>query len=297
MRRKIEFVEGDLFEQDLSTATVITLYLLPSLNERLRPKLFRETRPGTRIVSNAFDMGDWKADRTMTVKMNSGMQSYAYLWIMPADVSGQWRLTTQGGSANEQTLDVKQKYQEVSGTATAGGKATPLTNLTVKGDQVSFTLGEGADRVEYTGKVTDGKASGTAKGKGGSFGVERRADRTRRAARHRVGRGNLSARDQSDDGEARRRGGSGATHGRGGGAARRCRNGPCPGRAPVRATRSWHPMGWCGSSVRKGTTSPIWTRRPASSTATRSTKAPTRTIWWWRRTGWCGTPATGTGGW
>ena len=170
VRNKIEFVEGDLFEQDLSKATVITLYLLPSLNERLRPKLFREVRPGTRIVSNAFDMGDWKADRTMTVKTNSGMQSYAYLWIMPADVSGQWRLTTQGGSANEHTLDVKQKYQEVSGTATAGGKATPLGNLTVKGQQVSFTLGEGADRAEYTGKVTDGKASGTAKGKGGSFG-------------------------------------------------------------------------------------------------------------------------------
>ena len=170
VRNKIEFVEGDLFEQDLSKATVITLYLLPSLNERLRPKLFREARPGTRIVSNAFDMGDWKADRTMTVKMNSGMQSYAYLWVMPADVSGQWRLTTEGGSAKEYALDVKQKYQEVSGTATSGDKATPLGNLTVKGDQVSFALGEGADRTEFTGKVTEGKASGTAKGKGGSFG-------------------------------------------------------------------------------------------------------------------------------
>ena len=181
VRNKIEFVEGDLFEQDLSKATVITLYLLPSLNERLRPKLFRETRPGTRIVSNAFDMGDWKADRTMTVKMNSGMQSYAYLWIMPADISGQWRLTAEGGSANEHILDVKQKYQEVSATAAAGGKATPLSNLTVKGDQVSFTLGEGVDRAEYTGKVTDGKASGTAKGQGGSFGWS--AERTQAGER------------------------------------------------------------------------------------------------------------------
>jgi SAM-dependent methyltransferase len=175
--RKIEFVEGDLFEQDLSKATVITLYLLPSLNERLRPKLFREVRPGTRIVSNSFDMGDWKADRTMTVKMNSGMQSYAYLWIMPADVSGQWRLTAGRGGAKEYTLDVKQKYQEVSGTATSGGKATPLTDLRVKGDQISFALGEGADRTEFSGKLTDGKASGTAKGKSGSFGWN--AERTR----------------------------------------------------------------------------------------------------------------------
>jgi hypothetical protein len=168
VRKKIEFVEGDLFVQNLSPATVITLYLLPSLNERLRPKLFREVRPGTRIVSNAFDMGDWKADRTMTIKTNSGMQSYAYLWIIPADVSGRWRLTTQGGSAKEYTLDVKQKYQEVSGTATSGGKAAPLTSFSVKGDQVSFTLGDGADRTEFTGRVSDGKASGTAKGKGGS---------------------------------------------------------------------------------------------------------------------------------
>jgi hypothetical protein len=169
VRNKIDFVEGDLFQQDLSKANVVTLYLLPSLNLRLRPKLFKEVRPGTRVVSNAFDMGDWKADQTMTIKTSSGMQSYAYLWIVPADLSGQWRLTTEGGSAKEYTLDVKQKYQEVSGTASAGGKASPLTNFRVKGDQVSFTLGEGADRAEFTGKVTGEKASGTAKGKGGSW--------------------------------------------------------------------------------------------------------------------------------
>ena len=77
----------------------------------------------------------------MTIKTNSGMQSYAYLWIIPADVSGQWRLTTQGGSAREYTLDVKQKYQEVSGTATSGGKAAPLTNFSVKGDLVTGRTG------------------------------------------------------------------------------------------------------------------------------------------------------------
>ena len=169
VRSRIRFVEGDLFEQDLSKASVVTLYLLPSLNLRLRPKLFKELRPGTRVVSNAFDMGDWKADRTMTIKTNSGMQSYAYLWIIPADVSGRWRLRAEGGGAKEYTLDVKQKYQEVSGTATTGGKATPLVGFSVNGDQVSFALGEGADRAELTGTVTGDKASGTAKGKGGSW--------------------------------------------------------------------------------------------------------------------------------
>jgi SAM-dependent methyltransferase len=169
---RIEFVEGDLFEQDLSRATVVTLYLLPSLNQRLRPKLFKELRPGTRIVSNAFDMGDWKADRTLNIKTFSGMQSYAYLWILPADVSGEWRLKAEGGSGKEYTLDIKQKYQEVSGSATSGGQTTPLSNLNVKGDQLSFALGDGSSggqRVEFTGRVSGDRVSGTAKGRGGNW--------------------------------------------------------------------------------------------------------------------------------
>jgi SAM-dependent methyltransferase len=171
--RRIEFVEGDLFEQDLSKATVVTLYLLPSLNERLRPKLFKELRPGTRIVSNAFDMGAWKADRTLNIKTFSGMQSYAYLWILPADVSGEWRLEPEGGSAaREYTLDLKQKFQEVSGTASSGGKATPLSSLSVKGDRLSFVLSDGAAEgkgVTFTGRVSGDRASGTAKGKDGGW--------------------------------------------------------------------------------------------------------------------------------
>jgi SAM-dependent methyltransferase len=172
VKSKIEFVEGDLFEQDLSRATVITLYLLPSLNERLRPKLFRELKPGVRVVSNAFDMGEWKADRTLNVKTNSGMQSYAYLWIIPADISGTWRLESEGGKGKPYTLDIKQKYQEVSGTAASGGSSTPLLPFFIKGTQVSFTIGDdgtGGPKVEYTGTVSGDKASGTAKGADGSW--------------------------------------------------------------------------------------------------------------------------------
>ena len=170
--KRIEFIQGDLFEQDLSKASVVTLYLLPSLNERLRPKLFRELRPGTRIVSNAFDMGAWKADRTLNIKTFSGMQSYAYLWILPADVSGEWRLEPEGGSGKTYTLDLKQKYQEVSGTAASGGKAAPLSNVSVKGDQLSFVLrddaGEGQG-VTVTGRVNADRASGMAKGNDGGW--------------------------------------------------------------------------------------------------------------------------------
>jgi SAM-dependent methyltransferase len=170
--QRIEFIEGDLFQQDLSKASVVTLYLLPSLNERLRPKLFKELRPGTRIVSNAFDMGAWKADRTLNIKTYSGMQSYAFLWILPADVSGEWRLEPEGGSGKAYTLDLKQKYQEVSGTAASGGKAIPLASVTVKGDRLSFVLGDGAGEgqgVTFTGQVNGNRASGTAKGNDGGW--------------------------------------------------------------------------------------------------------------------------------
>jgi SAM-dependent methyltransferase len=170
--QRIEFVEGDLFAQDLSKATVITLYLLPSLNERLRPKLFKELRPGTRIVSNAFDMGAWKADRTLNIKTFAGMQSYAFLWIIPADVSGEWRLQPEGQSGREYTLALEQKFQVVSGTATSGGKATPLSSISVKGDQLSFVLRDGPGEgqgLTFTGRVNGDRASGTAKGNDGAW--------------------------------------------------------------------------------------------------------------------------------
>jgi SAM-dependent methyltransferase len=180
---RIEFVEGDLFEQDLSKATVVTLYLLPSLNERLRPKLFKELRPGTRIVSNAFDMGPWKADRTLNVKTASGMQSYAFLWVIPADVSGEWRLEPgKGGKAY--TLDIKQRFQDVSGTASSGGKSLPLSGLVVQGDRLTFVIRDGAGEgtgLEFTGKVDGDRASGTTQGKGGGWSWT--AVRTKRGSR------------------------------------------------------------------------------------------------------------------
>jgi SAM-dependent methyltransferase len=172
VKNRIQFVEGDLFEQDLSKATVITLYLLPSLNERLRPKLFQELKPGTRVVSNAFDMGDWKADRTLNIKTFSGMQSYAFLWIIPADVSGLWRLEGKDGKGKAYTLDIRQKYQEVSGTAESDGGSTPLSGLSIKGEQLSFAIGDDGTegpKVVYTGKVSGDRASGTAKGAEGSW--------------------------------------------------------------------------------------------------------------------------------
>ena len=138
---KAQFMKADLFESDFSQATVITMFLLPDINIRLRPKIL-DLKPGTRIVSNSFTMGDWTADETTTA--SEGCTSYctAYLWIVPAKVKGTWKLP-QG----ELTLD--QNYQMISGTLKSGANSTPITNGKLTGDQISFTAGG----TQYTGHV------------------------------------------------------------------------------------------------------------------------------------------------
>jgi hypothetical protein len=138
---RASFAKADLFESDLSQATVITMFLLPDINLRLRPKLL-DMKPGIRVVSNSFTMGDWKADETATVK--DGCVSYctAYLWIVPAKVEGTWKLP-QG------ELSLKQTYQTFSGSMSSGGTTTPITDTTLSGDQISFT----ARGVKFSGHV------------------------------------------------------------------------------------------------------------------------------------------------
>ena len=145
---RAEFVRGDIFETDFSKATVLTMYLLPSLNLKLRPTVLN-MKPGTRVVSHAFTMGDWEADQTENVEGRT-----AYLWIVPAKVDGNWRM--DGGD-----LALKQTFQKLEGTA--GGKA--ITNARVRGDMISFS----ADGRDYSGKVSgdriDGSVQGSAAGK------------------------------------------------------------------------------------------------------------------------------------
>ena len=111
-----EFTNADLFETDLSEASVVTLYLLPELNVRLRPKLFAELRPGSRVVSHSFGMGDWKADSTLMVDTRM-----VYYWVIPADISGDWSVTL-GPSAGDRQLDVSitQQYQQITTVKFAG---------------------------------------------------------------------------------------------------------------------------------------------------------------------------------
>jgi Methyltransferase domain len=149
---KATFTKADLFETDFSQATVITMFLLPDINLKLRPKILN-LKPGTRIVSNTFTMGEWTADETATV--NEDCQSYCtvMLWIVPAKVSGTWQLP-QG------QLALKQTFQMISGTIRSGNVSTPITNGRLRGDEISFSAG-GA---QYTGRVNGNVMEGNVKG-------------------------------------------------------------------------------------------------------------------------------------
>ena len=168
--RLVEFRQADLFETDLKSATVVTLYLLPRLNVQLRPKLFAELKPGSRVVSHAFDMGDWQAD---SIQSLSGRT--VYYWVMPAKVEGTWTLTAPaGGSTRTYELKLEQKYQRLTGTASASGRTLSVEAARVAGDSVMFTLndtpggsGAGAQhRMRFAGRLTGGTLAGTVTSEG-----------------------------------------------------------------------------------------------------------------------------------
>jgi SAM-dependent methyltransferase len=147
------FQRADLFETDLSRATVITMFLLPDINIRLRPKILA-LKPGTRIVSNSFTMGEWKDDETVTVEDNVACSYYctAHFWIVPAKVDGPWQL-------GQGELVLRQDFQMFTGTLRNGEKSVQVTNGRLRGDQISFKAGES----EYTGRVAGNRMEGTAR--------------------------------------------------------------------------------------------------------------------------------------
>jgi len=138
--QRAQFMKADLFESDFSNATVVTMFLLPSINMRLRPKLL-DMRPGTRIVSNSFTMEDWQPDVTETIP-DCSQWCTAHLWIVPAKVAGTWRLP-QG------ELQLSQQFQQVTGTFGAASGSQPIVNGKLQGDVITFLAGG----TEYSGRV------------------------------------------------------------------------------------------------------------------------------------------------
>ena len=157
---KATFVEADLFKTDFSKATVITMFLLPRINMELRPKIL-DMKPGTRIVSNSFNMEDWEPDQTTTLSSeNCSGWCTAYFWVVPAKVNGTWKL-------DNGQIRIEQEFQKISGTMTSSGKDVKFAGK-LDGDKISFNAGG----TEYTGTVSGNTISGTRAG-GGSWKATR----------------------------------------------------------------------------------------------------------------------------
>ena len=149
---KAQFVEGDMFEADLSRATVLALFLIPENLLRLKPNFMR-LAPGTRIVSNGFEIPGWNVERAARADGACEVWCTAYLYIVPATVAGTWRL-----GAGE--LRFEQEFESLSGTRIAAGESMPLVNGRVKGDRIRFRVGLD----EYVGRIRGGTMSGTVSG-------------------------------------------------------------------------------------------------------------------------------------
>jgi SAM-dependent methyltransferase len=147
---KATFIEGDMFEADISGATVLALFLLPDNLDKLRDKFLR-LRPGTRIVLNTFGIHNWEPEATEKIAGTCQSWCTSMLYIVPAQAAGTWKLP-QG------ELVLNQEFQMVSGVLTAGGKSAPIASGKLRGDQITFT----AAGVEYTGKVMGDRIEGTA---------------------------------------------------------------------------------------------------------------------------------------
>jgi hypothetical protein len=154
---KVDFQQQDLFDTDISQATVLTMYLLPDINFKLRPRLLLELKPGTRVVSHEFDMGDWVPDRTIR-----GKDATLHLWIVPARVEGKWRFV-DGKSSGESTItiDLMQRFQSIAGIVKYEGRSVALRRGHLEADRISFELpgGDGQFR-PYAGRVDGDSMTG-----------------------------------------------------------------------------------------------------------------------------------------
>ena len=152
---RVMFLEGDIFETDFSKASVITLYLLSSVNQELRPLLFENLRPGTRIVSHSFDMGDWEPDNAIEFANRD-----LYFWIIPADAAGNWQWKTNG---EDFSMTVEQEFQEISTQMNRGNRSLSTEEATLKGDRINLIVqNEGNNtRYIYSGIIDSNSINGT----------------------------------------------------------------------------------------------------------------------------------------
>lgn len=165
---KVQFLQQDLFLTDFSDADVLTLYLLPSVNRKLRPKILSELKPGTRVVSHSFNMDDWKPDQSVREGSSS-----VYLWTVPANVSGDWNWTDSSGRRYGLRLD--QKFQEATGTFVTDGGASEIRDVRVEGDRLRFTTVQKRDDkdvlLRFEGRASGDSLTGTVVTQDGAMDV------------------------------------------------------------------------------------------------------------------------------
>ena len=165
---RVEFMNANLFDVDISRATVVTMYLLPDINLKLRPRLLATLRPGTRVVSHDFHMGDWKPDRVVTV------QKSIYMWMIPAPVAGRWKLEADlpGVGSRVYDLEIRQKYQEIDAFARGEKRNYALWEPRLSGDRLSFILIDNDLAHRFEGRVRDNAIEGVARTGAGSAETE-----------------------------------------------------------------------------------------------------------------------------
>lgn len=167
------FYERDLYQTDLGRATVLTMYLLPEVNLMVRPKLLAELRPGTRIVSHDYDMGEWLPDFQTELAapgktVGVGQRSKIFYWVVPARAAGRWswRLTLDG-KVEEFELALSQQFQKIEGTLNAGGSTARMENARLTGEAISFSVRAGEFRYDYSGRIMNRAIEGTVRVNGG----------------------------------------------------------------------------------------------------------------------------------
>ncbi len=159
---EVDFRVADLFETDFSDATVLTMYLLETVNRKLRPVILRDLAPGARIVSNTFTMGEWKHDE-MNESEGETFPRSIYHWVVPANITGTWKWEMDGESG---TIKIDQKFQQFSGTTTLDGESHEFKDGKIKGTEVIFTIDvPDREKTTHTAKADGDTMTGTIDGK------------------------------------------------------------------------------------------------------------------------------------
>jgi hypothetical protein len=166
------FYERDIYQTDVSPASVVTIYLLPEVNLMMRPILLANLKPGTRVVSHDYDMGEWTPDLSFTMDapgktVGRDEKSKVFYWVVPSRIAGKWMWQTAADGAAKRAFELalKQSFQKVEGTLTVDGRSVPIEDAKLTGERLTFTakLDNGAARYEFDGRQTNNALDGTVK--------------------------------------------------------------------------------------------------------------------------------------